>query len=79
MPGMSNKKRKTSTRKKTKRKAAPEPDPPPPAVCTFACPHGDFPEAYTAGACRTMSAVYCKLLEKNVSKNLPCTWRREQG
>jgi hypothetical protein len=43
-----------------------------PTFCTFACPHSAFPPAETAGACRTMAAVYCKRLRKLVHKNMPC-------
>lgn len=71
--GMSSKKSR-----KEKQAAGREPDPAPPAICTFACPHSDFPPPETSGACRTMSAVHCKLLGRNVDKNLPCHWRKEK-
>jgi hypothetical protein len=47
-----------------------------PEYCGFQCPHGDFPPADTAGACRTMAAVYCKKLRVLVHKNRPCRWKK---
>ena len=73
-------KKKTAKKRSARKKSAPkQPDPAPPEICTFACPHSDFPPADTAGACRTMSAVHCKLLARNVDKNLTCHWRAETG
>ncbi|MBL8878763.1 MAG: hypothetical protein JNG88_06540 [Phycisphaerales bacterium] len=46
-----------------------------PDNCDFRCPHSDFPPAETAGICRTMSAVHCRLLNELVNKNMPCEWR----
>jgi hypothetical protein len=50
-----------------------------PTFCTFACPHSAFPPAETAGACRTMAAVYCKRLRTLVHKNMPCRWNAARG
>jgi len=50
-----------------------------PAVCTFACPHSDFPPPDSAGICRTMAAVHCRKLNKLVEKNLPCRWQSGRG
>jgi hypothetical protein len=47
--------------------------------CGFQCPHSDFAPPETAGLCRTMAAVYCKKLEKLVSKNGPCVWKKESA
>lgn len=43
--------------------------------CDFHCPHAAFPDSNAvdgAGSCRTFIAVYCRILEKLVHKNLPC-------
>ncbi|MCG3177882.1 MAG: hypothetical protein BIFFINMI_00204 [Phycisphaerae bacterium] len=53
--------------------------PAPPEICSFNCPYSDFPPAYTAGACRTMSAVYCRKLRRLVDRNRPCHWRAASG
>lgn len=50
-----------------------------PENCDFRCPYSDFPPAETAGICRTMSAVYCRLLKELVNKNTPCAWRATQA
>lgn len=50
-----------------------------PRICSFECPHADFPPAETAGICRTMSAVWCLQLTAMVNKNLPCEWRKRKG
>lgn len=47
-----------------------------PEICSFECPHADFPPAETAGICRTMAGVWCGKLIELVSKNTPCEWRR---
>jgi hypothetical protein len=47
-----------------------------PEYCSFQCPHAEFAPADTAGACRTMAAVYCKKLKRLVHKNTPCHWKR---
>lgn len=52
---------------------------PPPEICDFDCPYAAFPPAETAGICRTMSAVQCRLLKALVNKNAPCEWRRRQA
>ncbi len=51
---------------------------PPPDICDFDCPYADFPPAETAGICRTMSAVHCRLLSALVNKNTSCEWRARQ-
>lgn len=50
-----------------------------PQLCSFDCPHADFPPAETAGICRTMSAVWCAQLSEMVNKNLPCEWRKRKS
>lgn len=47
-----------------------------PDICSFECPHADFPPAETAGICRTMAGVWCGKLVELVSKNTPCEWKR---
>jgi hypothetical protein len=43
-----------------------------PEFCDYFCPHADFSEPSTVGACRKVSAVKCSLLKKMVPKNGPC-------
>lgn len=50
-----------------------------PDFCDYDCPHADFAPAYTAGICRTMSAVWCGKLDELVNKNAPCEWRERGG
>ncbi len=50
-----------------------------PDYCDFHCPHADFAPAYTAGICRTMSAVWCRQLKELVNKNAPCEFKKRGG
>lgn len=43
--------------------------------CDLRCPHADFPKQTDidgAKSCRTFVALYCKQLDRIVSKNAPC-------
>jgi len=43
--------------------------------CDFSCPRADFPKDTGldgSGSCRTFSAVWCRELERYVTKNAPC-------
>jgi hypothetical protein len=46
-------------------------------ICSYDCPHGEFPPEDSAGICRTMSGVYCIKLRRIVFKNAPCAWEIE--
>ena len=43
--------------------------------CDLRCEHAEFPKLHGvdgANSCRTFAALYCKQLEKLVTKNAPC-------
>jgi len=43
--------------------------------CDLRCEHADFPDKKAldgSGSCRTFVALWCKQLEKTVTKNAPC-------
>lgn len=47
--------------------------------CDYSCEHAAFPESpELLGACRTMAAVYCSLLDRTVPKHTTCWARKEQ-
>jgi hypothetical protein len=49
-----------------------------PEFCDFLCPHAGFPEPDATGACRTVAAVVCKVIDELVPKNAPCLVRRRR-
>ncbi len=43
--------------------------------CDLRCPHADFAREQDmdgSGTCRTFLALWCKQLQKHVTKNAPC-------
>lgn len=50
-----------------------------PAICDYDCPAAAFPPAETAGICRTMSAVWCGMLNELTHKNRPCEYRKREA
>lgn len=43
-----------------------------PLFCDFTCPHAEFTQPETSGACRRDLAVYCKKYKKHNNKNSGC-------
>ena len=48
-----------------------------PLFCDFSCPHAEFAQPDTNGACRRDLAVYCKKYKKLNNKNSSCIGRKQ--
>lgn len=48
-----------------------------PHFCDFSCPHAEFTQQDTSGACRRDIAVFCTLYKRHNNKNSTCIEKKK--